>query len=76
MNFFGEYEDGYEECGMGFLIGSGNDIILFDMFKSMFLGGEYSYGSFSFDGMIMLRVECIICDYDCIEEEYLYRDRF
>lgn len=76
VNLSGEYEDGHEERGTGFSIGSGNDITSPDTFKSTFLGGEYSYGSFSSDGMITLRAERTTRDYDRTEEEYLYRDRF
>ena len=76
VNLSGEYEDGHEERGTGFSIGSGNEITSPDTFKSTFLGGEYSYGSFSSDGMITLRAERTTRDYDRTEEEYLYRDRF
>lgn len=76
VNFSGEYEDGHEERGTGFSIGSGDEITSPDTFKRSFVGGEYSYGSFSSDGMVTLRAERTTRDYDRTEEEYLYRDRF
>lgn len=75
MNLSGEYEDGHEERGTGFSIGTGEEITSPDTFKRSFIEGEYSYGSFTSDGMLTFRASRLSRDYDRTDDEYLYRDR-
>lgn len=75
VNIAGEYEDGHEERGTGFSLGSGNDLTSPDTFKRSVIDAQYSYGSFSSDGMVTLKASRQTRDYDRSEDVYLFRDR-
>ena len=70
-----QYEDGHEDRGTGFSLGSGTDITTPDTFKSMYAGAEYSYGALTSNGMLTLKANRETLDYDREEQAYLLRDR-
>jgi hypothetical protein len=70
-----QYEDGHEDRGTGFSIGSGDEISSPDTYKSSFIGVEYDYGAVTSNGMLTLKASRESLDYDRNEDEYLYRDR-
>ena len=70
-----QYEDGHEDRGTGFSIGTGNEIETPDTFKSSVIGTEYSYGALTSNGMITFKASRESLDYDRNEGDYIYRDR-
>ena len=70
-----QYEDGHEDRGTGFSIGTGLDISTPDTYKSSNLSAEYSYGAVTSDGLITLKTRRQALDYDRSEDAYLIRDR-
>jgi len=70
-----QYEDGHEERGTGFSLGLGTAITTPDRYKSTVIGGEYSYGAITSDGVITLKANRATLDYDRSEQAYLIRDR-
>ncbi|WP_339349143.1 outer membrane beta-barrel protein [uncultured Alteromonas sp.] len=70
-----QYEDGHEDRGTGFSIGTGNEIETPDTFKSSLIGTEYSYGALTSNGMITFKASRESLDYDRNEGDYIYRDR-
>ena len=70
-----QYEDGHEDRGTGFSIGSGLEITTPDTYKSTNLYGEYSYGAATTDGMVMFKARRQTLDYDRTEDAYIIRDR-
>ena len=75
VNAIAQYEDGHEERGTGFSLGLGTAITTPDRYKSTSLGGEYSYGAVTSDGVITLKANRETLDYDRSEQAYLIRDR-
>lgn len=70
-----QYEDGHEDRGTGFSIGTGLDISTPDTYKSSNLSAEYTYGAVTSDGLITLKTRRQSLDYDRSEDAYLIRDR-
>ena len=70
-----QYEDGHEDRGTGFSIGSGLEITTPDTYKSSNLSAEYSYGAATTNGMITLKARRQTLDYDRTEDAYIIRDR-
>ena len=70
-----QYEDGHEDRGTGFSIGTGLDISTPDTYKSSNLSAEYSYGAVTSEGLITLKTRRQALDYDRSEDAYLIRDR-
>lgn len=70
-----QYEDGHEDRGTGFSIGTGLDISTPDTYKSSNLSAEYKYGAVTSDGLITLKTRRQSLDYDRSEDAYLIRDR-
>ncbi len=70
-----QYEDGHEDRGTGFSIGTGLDISTPDTYKSSNLSAEYSYGAVTSDGLRTLKTRRQALDYDRSEDAYLIRDR-
>ena len=75
VNAIAQYEDGHEERGTGFSLGLGTAITTPDRYKSTSLGGEYSYGAVTSDGVVTLKANRETLDYDRSEQAYLIRDR-
>ena len=75
VNAIAQYEDGHEERGTGFSLGLGTAITTPDRYKSTSLGGEYSYGAVTSDGVITLKANRETLDYERSEQAYLIRDR-
>jgi hypothetical protein len=71
----GEYEDGHDDRGTSFSIGTGNALETPDQYKS--LNGElvYSYGALTADARLDFILGYRDLDYDRSEEVYLARDR-
>lgn len=70
-----QYEDGHEERGTGFSLGLGTAITTPDRYTSTVIGGEYSYGALTSDGVLTLKANRATLDYDRTEQAYLIRDR-
>ena len=75
LNAIAQFEDGHEERGTGFSLGLGTAIETPDRYISTSVGGEYSYGAVTSDGMLTFKVNRETLDYDRSEQAYLIRDR-
>ncbi|WP_394220702.1 outer membrane beta-barrel protein [Alteromonas gracilis] len=75
LNAIAQFEDGHEERGTGFSLGLGTAIDTPDRYISTSIGGEYSYGAVTSDGMLTFKANRETLDYDRSEQVYLIRDR-
>lgn len=70
-----ELEDGHDERGSSFSIGSGQNLAEPDQYKQTQFDALYSYGAFNADGRLELNFNIRDLDYDIESERYRARDR-
>jgi hypothetical protein len=71
----GEYEDGHDDRGTSFSIGTGSVLETPDEYKSLTGDLVYSYGALTADARLDFLLGYEDLDYDRTEEAYLARDR-
>lgn len=70
-----QFEDGHDERGSSFSIGSGRDLSEPDQYKQSEFDVLYKYGAFNSDGSIEINYNLRDLDYDIGTPRYLARDR-
>tara|TARA_R110002153_G_scaffold119661_4_gene264739 strand:+ start:9079 stop:10269 length:1191 start_codon:yes stop_codon:yes gene_type:complete len=75
LNVFAEYEDGHDDRGTGFSIGSGELLSSPDTYKYSNVSGTYSYGVLTSKGRVDFTLGYSGKDYDLDTDIYRTRDR-
>lgn len=70
-----EFEDGHEERGSGYSIGTGATLDSPDLYKQTELDVLYSYGAYNAEGRFDLNANIRTLDYDLDTVGYITRDR-